>query len=57
LPTRCDASAFDELAFARIMDKYLHLDLYPDALVSLATMKDFKLRHSPTAAPICSMRW
>src|SRR5271165_4423812 len=26
--------------FDRIMDKYLHLDLYPDALASLASMRD-----------------
>jgi 2-haloacid dehalogenase len=33
-----DASAFD-----RIMDKYLHLDLYPDASAALAALKDRKL--------------
>ena len=26
---------YDEQTFARIMDKYLHLDLYPDALAAL----------------------
>jgi 2-haloacid dehalogenase len=30
-------------AFDRIMDKYLHLDLYPDALAALATLKGRKL--------------
>jgi 2-haloacid dehalogenase len=34
----CDAAAFD-----RIMDKYLHLDLYPDASSALAALKDRKL--------------
>ena len=29
--------------FERIMDKYLHLDLYPDAMAALAAMRDRKL--------------
>ena len=33
----------DGVAFERIMDKYLHLDLYPDAMAALAAMKDRKL--------------
>jgi 2-haloacid dehalogenase len=33
----------DAAAFERIMDKYLHLDLYPDALSALASLKDRKL--------------
>jgi len=33
----------DAAAFERIMDKYLHLDLYPDALPALASLKDRKL--------------
>ena len=33
----------DAAAFGRIMDKYLHLDLYPDAKATLATLKDKKL--------------
>src|SRR5260370_28256240 len=33
----------DSDAFERIMDKYLHLDLYPDAMASLTAMKDRKL--------------
>jgi 2-haloacid dehalogenase len=33
----------DSDAFERIMDKYLHLDLYPDATVALAAMRDRKL--------------
>jgi 2-haloacid dehalogenase len=33
----------DGAAFERIMDKYLHLDLYPDAKTMLAATKDRKL--------------
>jgi 2-haloacid dehalogenase len=33
----------DDAAFERIMDKYLHLDLYPDAATALALMRDRKL--------------
>lgn len=33
----------DSDAFDRIMDKYLHLDLYPDAAATLAVLKDRKL--------------
>lgn len=34
---------YDKAAFERIMDKYLHLDLYPDAMAALAAMKGRKL--------------
>lgn len=34
---------YDSAAFERIMDKYLHLDPYPDALGALAAMRDRKL--------------
>ncbi|WP_291863095.1 haloacid dehalogenase type II [Bradyrhizobium sp.] len=34
---------YDEGAIERIMEKYLHLDLYPDADAALAAMKDRKL--------------
>jgi 2-haloacid dehalogenase len=34
---------YDAAAFDRIMDKYLHLDLYPDAPTSLAALKGRKL--------------
>jgi 2-haloacid dehalogenase len=34
---------YDTATFERIMDKYLHLDLYPDALATLSAMKDRKL--------------
>ncbi len=40
---RCLGLKSDPAAFERIMDKYLHLDLYPDAAASLAAMKDRKL--------------
>ena len=33
----------DAAAFERIMDKYLHLDLYPDAAAALAAMRGNKL--------------
>ena len=33
----------DAAAFERIIDKYLHLDLYPDALAALAALKGKKL--------------
>lgn len=33
----------DAATFERIMDKYLHLDLYPDALTALAALKGRKL--------------
>ena len=34
---------YDGAAFERIMDKYLHLDLYPDAAAALTAMRDRKL--------------
>jgi 2-haloacid dehalogenase len=34
---------YDSAIFERIMEKYLHLDLYPDALAALSVMKDRKL--------------
>ncbi len=33
----------DAATFERIMDKYLHLDLYPDAMTALTAMKGRKL--------------
>ncbi len=41
----------DEAAFARIMDKYLHLDLYPDASSALSAMKDKKLAILSNGSP------
>jgi 2-haloacid dehalogenase len=40
---RCFGLKSDPAVFARIMDKYLHLDLYPDALAALSAMKERKL--------------
>jgi 2-haloacid dehalogenase len=42
----CDADSF-----ARLMDKYLHLDLYPDALEALGAMKDRKLAILSNGSP------
>jgi len=42
---------YDTGAFERIIDKYLHLDLYPDALASLAAMKDRKLAILSNGSP------
>jgi 2-haloacid dehalogenase len=35
--------AHDPVAFARIMEKYLHLDLYPDAVAALVALRGCKL--------------
>ena len=48
---RCLGLKYDEAAFVRIMDKYLHLDLYPDALASLTAMKDRKLAILSNGSP------
>ena len=40
---RCLGLKNDEAVFERIMEKYLHLDLYPDAMATLTAMKDRKL--------------
>ena len=40
---RCLGLKNDAAVFERIMEKYLHLDLYPDALAALAAMRDRKL--------------
>ncbi len=41
----------DSGVFERIMDKYLHLDLYPDATTSLAAMRDRKLAILSNGSP------
>jgi 2-haloacid dehalogenase len=43
--------SFDAATFDRIMDKYLHLDLYPDALAALGAMKDRKLAILSNGSP------
>jgi 2-haloacid dehalogenase len=42
---------YDDDTFARIVDKYLHLDLYPDALTALSAMKDRKLAILSNGSP------
>lgn len=41
----------DDESFARIIDKYLDLDLYPDALAALSAMKDRKLAILSNGSP------
>lgn len=41
----------DSGVFERIMEKYLYLDLYPDAMASLAAMKDRKLAILSNGSP------
>jgi 2-haloacid dehalogenase len=42
---------YDEPTFARIIDKYRHLDLYPDALSTLEKLKDRKLAILSNGSP------
>jgi 2-haloacid dehalogenase len=42
---------YDNAIFERIMEKYLHLDLYPDALPTLSAMKDRKLAILSNGSP------
>ncbi len=48
---RCLGLKYDAGAFERIMDKYLHLDLYPDVLASLTAMKPNKLAILSNGSP------
>jgi 2-haloacid dehalogenase len=48
---RCLGLNCDPGAFERIIDKYLHLDLYPDATAALAAMKDKKLAILSNGSP------
>ena len=48
---KCLGLDYDAAAFARIMDKYLHLDLYPDALPALEAMRDRKLAILSNGSP------
>jgi 2-haloacid dehalogenase len=41
----------DALVFERVMEKYLHLDLYPDAMAALAAMRDRKLAILSNGSP------
>ena len=42
---------YDDDVFARIIETYLHLDLYPDAMSTLAAMKDRKLAILSNGSP------
>lgn len=42
---------YDDDTFVRLMDKYLHLDLYPDAITALATLKGRKLAILSNGSP------
>jgi 2-haloacid dehalogenase len=42
---------YDDDTFAGIIDKYLHLELYPDALAALSAMKDRKLAILSNGSP------
>jgi 2-haloacid dehalogenase len=42
---------YDSATFERIIGKYLHLDLYPDALATLAALKDRKLAILSNGSP------
>ena len=42
---------YDAATFARIIDKYQHLDLYPDAVSALSAMKDRKLAILSNGSP------
>src|SRR3974390_1975398 len=42
---------YDRDAFERIIEKYLHLDLYPDAMVALGAMTDRKLAILSNGSP------
>lgn len=48
---RCLGLQYDAGAFDAIIDKYLDLDLYPDALVSLAAIKERKLAILSNGSP------
>jgi 2-haloacid dehalogenase len=48
---RCLGLKHDGGVFERIMEKYLHLDLYPDAAATLAAMQDRKLAILSNGSP------
>ena len=48
---RCLGLQGDAAVFDRIMEKYLHLDLYPDALAALTAMKDRQLAILSNGSP------
>ncbi len=48
---KCLGLEYDDASFVRIMDKYLHLDLYPDALLALEAMAEKKLAILSNGSP------
>lgn len=48
---KCLGLEYDEQSFARVMEKYLHLDLYPDALLALEAMAEKKLAILSNGSP------
>jgi 2-haloacid dehalogenase len=48
---KCLGLEYDDASFSRIMDKYLHLDLYPDALLALEAMAEKKLAILSNGSP------
>jgi 2-haloacid dehalogenase len=48
---RCLGLQYDSATFDRIIDKYLHLELYADAMDALAAMKDKKLAILSNGSP------
>ena len=48
---RCLGLEYDDASFARIMEKYLHLDLYPDAMLALEAMAEKKLAILSNGSP------
>jgi 2-haloacid dehalogenase len=48
---KCLGLEYDDASFARLMDRYLHLDLYPDALLALEVMAERKLAILSNGSP------
>jgi 2-haloacid dehalogenase len=48
---KCLGLEYDDESFARIMDKYLHLDLYPDVMLALEAMAEKKLAILSNGSP------
>jgi 2-haloacid dehalogenase len=48
---KCLGLEYDDASFARIMQKYLHLDLYPDAMLALEALAEKKLAILSNGSP------
>lgn len=48
---KCLGLEYDDASFARMMDKYLYLDLYPDAMLALEAMAKKKLAILSNGSP------